>query len=97
MASIRTRSASPKSVSFSPVLERKYSADQGPLKSVNPPEASTDWRKYFTDFSAYLGKLGTISVIVSQVAFIVRPCAISVACQWSVRKPLRKQTLRNRI
>lgn len=54
MASVRTRSASPKSVSFSPVLERKYTADRGPL---NPPElSSTDWRKYFTDFSAYLGK-----------------------------------------
>ncbi|XP_053624182.1 paxillin isoform X7 [Plodia interpunctella] len=56
MASVRTRSASPKSVSFSPVLERKYSADRaGPS---NPPElSSTDWRKYFTDFSAYLDAL----------------------------------------
>ncbi|XP_063822139.1 paxillin-like [Ostrinia nubilalis] len=55
MASVRTRSASPKSVSFSPVLERKYSADRGPL---NPPElSSTDWRKYFSDFSAYLDAL----------------------------------------
>ncbi|XP_060800471.1 paxillin isoform X2 [Amyelois transitella] len=56
MASVRTRSASPKSVSFSPVLERKYSADRaGPS---HPPELkSTDWRKYFTDFSAYLDAL----------------------------------------
>lgn len=58
-SSVRTRSASPKSVSFSPVLERKYSIDNGPA----PPPAhhapqleSSDWRKYFTDFSAYLGK-----------------------------------------
>lgn len=51
---MRTRSASPKSVSFSPVLERKYSADRGPR---DPPELrSTEWKKYFTDFSAYLGK-----------------------------------------
>lgn len=54
MASVRTRSASPKSVSFSPVLERKYSIDRAPS---NPPELkSQDWRKYFNDFSAYLGK-----------------------------------------
>ncbi|KAI8435291.1 hypothetical protein MSG28_003626 [Choristoneura fumiferana] len=53
MASVRTRSASPKSVSFSPVLERKYSIDRVP---ANPPELkSQDWRKYFNDFSAYLG------------------------------------------
>ncbi|XP_052755276.1 paxillin isoform X1 [Galleria mellonella] len=55
MASVRTRSASPKTVSFSPVLERKYSAERGPS---NPPElSSTDWRRYFTDFSAYLDAL----------------------------------------
>ncbi|XP_026742570.1 DNA-directed RNA polymerase II subunit 1-like isoform X2 [Trichoplusia ni] len=55
MASVRTRSASPKSVSFSPILERKYSAERGPS---SPPELkSTDWRKYFTDFSAYLDAL----------------------------------------
>ncbi|XP_075969207.1 paxillin isoform X1 [Anticarsia gemmatalis] len=55
MASVRTRSASPKSVSFSPILERKYSAERGP---ASPPELkSTDWRKYFTDFSAYLDAL----------------------------------------
>lgn len=55
MASVRTRSASPKSVSFSPILERKYSAERGP--SIPPELKSTDWRKYFTDFSAYLDAL----------------------------------------
>uniref|UniRef100_A0A2H1W4Y5 SFRICE_028552 n=1 Tax=Spodoptera frugiperda TaxID=7108 RepID=A0A2H1W4Y5_SPOFR len=55
MASVRTRSASPKSVSFSPILERKYSVERRP---ASPPELkSTDWRKYFTDFSAYLDAL----------------------------------------
>ncbi|XP_063620635.1 hornerin-like [Cydia splendana] len=55
MASVRTRSASPKSVSFSPVLERKYSIDRAPS---SPPELkSQDWRKYFADFSAYLDAL----------------------------------------
>lgn len=54
MASVRTRSASPKSVSFSPVLERKYSAERGP--SIPPELKSTDWRTYFSDFSSYLGE-----------------------------------------
>ncbi|CAG4907670.1 unnamed protein product [Colias eurytheme] len=55
MASVRTRSASPKSVSFSPVLERKYSAERGPSY---PPELSpNEWRKYFNDFSSYLDSL----------------------------------------
>ncbi|XP_038215321.1 paxillin-like [Zerene cesonia] len=55
MASVRTRSASPKSVSFSPVLERKYSAERGPSY---PPELSpNEWRKYFNDFSSYLDAL----------------------------------------
>lgn len=54
MASVRTRSASPKSVSFSPVLERKYTVDCGPS---SPPELScSDWRRYFSDFSSYLGE-----------------------------------------
>ncbi|CAF4844234.1 unnamed protein product [Pieris macdunnoughi] len=54
MASVRTRSASPKTVSFSPVLERKYSAD----RPSYPPELNpSDWRKYFTDFSSYLDAL----------------------------------------
>ncbi|CAH0718804.1 unnamed protein product, partial [Brenthis ino] len=54
MASVRTRSASPKSVSFSPVLERKYSVE----RPVERPELSaTDWRKYFSDFSSYLDAL----------------------------------------
>lgn len=79
---MRTRSASPKSVSFSPVLERKYSADRGPL---NPPELrSTEWRKYFTDFSAYLGECNN-DVEVNRgresVGIIIeRPCAKSVTC-----------------
>lgn len=54
-SSVRTRSASPKSVSFSPILERKYNSNRaGPS---NPPELdSNNWRRYFTDFSAYLGE-----------------------------------------
>ncbi|XP_012548522.2 leupaxin isoform X6 [Bombyx mori] len=55
MATVRTRSASPKSVSFSPVLERKYSVERGP--STPPELRSSDWRRYFADFSAYLDAL----------------------------------------
>ncbi|KAH9629414.1 hypothetical protein HF086_013328 [Spodoptera exigua] len=66
MASVRTRSASPKSVSFSPILERKYSVERRP---ASPPELkSTDWRKYFTDFSAYLVVQGEVSGLCDNLA-----------------------------
>ncbi|CAG9095930.1 unnamed protein product [Plutella xylostella] len=66
-SSVRTRSASPKSVSFSPVLERKYSDDRlapapapapAPARPAAQPDlAPTHWRNYFNDFSAYLGRV----------------------------------------
>lgn len=78
---MRTRSASPKSVSFSPVLERKYSANKGPSQ---PEPISTDWKKYFNDFSSYLGKSSDLVHGNESISLIVRPCAILVACLWSV-------------
>ncbi|CAH2074550.1 unnamed protein product, partial [Iphiclides podalirius] len=54
MASVRTRSASPKTVSFSPVLERKYTVECRP---ISPPELGGDWRRYFSDFGSYLDAL----------------------------------------
>lgn len=72
-SSVRTRSASPKSVSFSPVLERKYSADRlapaptpAPARPAAQPDlAPTHWRNYFNDFSAYLGEYSIDWVPVS--------------------------------
>lgn len=86
---MRTRSASPKSVSFSPVLERKYSVERAPNgPKENADLSASDWRRYFSDFSSYLGKCVEQTLVgmtwYESKAFIVRPWSISVACYWSV-------------
>ncbi|GBP26180.1 hypothetical protein EVAR_74942_1 [Eumeta japonica] len=59
-SSVRTRSASPKSVSFSPVLERKYSVDRP------SPAEPADWRHYYPDFSSYLVQDRAVSYLKSK-------------------------------